>query len=90
MNNHKNNSKFRRYLHQEKNTHSSRIIQSIRNLFLSGGKYTAKDINPLWPTNGARKLISYLRHEEGRNITDCRLPNGCKLYWLAGKEGGGN
>lgn len=88
MNNHKNNSEFRRYLHQDKDTHSSRIIQSVRNLFLSGGKYTAKDINALCPTNDARKLISYLRHEEGWNITDCRLPNGCKLYWLIEKQGG--
>lgn len=71
----------------DKSTDSARLIQSVRKLFLSGGKYTAKEINSLCQTNDARKLISVLRNDEGWQIEDCRLPNGCKLYWLAEKGG---
>lgn len=73
----------------DKGTDSARNIQSVRKLFLTGGKFTAKDINSLAGTNDARKLISVLRHKEGWKIEDCRLSNGCKLYWLA-EEGGYN
>lgn len=69
----------------DKSTDSARLIQSARNLFLSGGKFTAKELNSLVGTNDARKLISVLRNKEGWQIKDCRLSNGCKLYWLAGK-----
>lgn len=72
-----------------KDSVSSRNIQSVRKLFLSGGKFTAKDINSLAGTNDARKFISVLRNKEGWQIEDCRLSNGCKLYWLA-KKGGSN
>lgn len=70
-----------------KSTDSSRHIQSVRKLFASGGKYTAKQINSLCETNDARKFISILRNKEGWNIEDCRMPSGCKLYWLYGKGG---
>lgn len=83
----KNNSKYLRHDYRDKGTDSARLIQSVRKLFLSGGKFTAKELNSLTGTNDARKLISILRNKEGWNIIDCWLPNGCKLYWLA-KEGG--
>lgn len=34
--------------------------------------------------NDARKTISRLRNDEGWKIEDCRLSNGCKLYWPKG------
>lgn len=71
----------------DKGNDSARLIQSVRKLFLSGGKYTAKEINSLCQTNDARKFISILRNDEGWKIEDCRLSNGCKLYWLAEKGG---
>lgn len=71
----------------DKGTDSARNIQSVRKLFLSGGKFSAKDINSMAGTNDARKIISVLRNDEGWKIVDCRLSNGCKLYWLAGKGG---
>lgn len=83
----KNNSKYLGHDYTDKSTDSARLIQSVRRLFLSGGKFTAKEINSLAGTNDARKLISVLRNNEGWNIVDYRLPNGCKLYWLAGKGG---
>lgn len=82
-----NNSKSFGHDYKNKSTDFARIIQSVRRLFLDGGKFTAKEINSLAGTNDARKLISDLRHKEGLNITDCRLANRCKLYWLAGKGG---
>ncbi len=85
----KNNSKYLGHDYTDKSTDSARNIQSVRRLFLTGGKFTAKDINSLAGTNDARKLISVLRHKEGWKIEDCRLSNGCKLYWLA-EEGGSN
>lgn len=78
-----NNSKSFGHDYKDKSTDSARIIQSVRRLFLAGGKFTAKEINSLAGTNDARKLISDIRHKEGWNIADCRLPNRCKLYWLA-------
>lgn len=71
----------------DKSTDSARLIQSVRKLFLSGGKYTAKEINSLCHMNDARKFISVLRNDEGWQIEDCRLSNGCKLYWLTEKGG---
>ena len=85
----KNNSKYLGHDYTDKSTDSARLIQSVRKLFLSGGKFTAKDINSLAGTNDARKFISVLRHKEGWKIEDIRLSNGCKLYWLA-KKGGSN
>lgn len=85
----KNNSKYLGHDYTDKSTDSARLIQSVRKIFLSGGKYRAVDINHLCQTNDARKLISILRNKEGWQIEDCRLSNGCKLYWLA-KKGGFN
>ncbi len=66
---------------------SQQITQQIRKLFLDGGKYTARQLNELTRGNDSRKIISILRHKGRMNIVDCRLPNGCKLYWLAEKGG---
>lgn len=83
----KNNSIFIGQSYNHKSTDSARNIQAVRKLFLTGGKFTAKDINSLAGTNDARRIISVLRNKEGWNIVDCRLPNGCKLYWLEEKGG---
>ena len=56
------------------------LIAKIRALFLTGGKYTAKQLNALCGFNDSRKAISVLR-ADGMNIQDIRLQNGCKLYW---------
>lgn len=85
MTNQKNNSLIFDPKFRYKYNQSSLIIQSVRKLFLSGGKYTAKEINSLCHTNDARKIISKLCNNEGWEIVDCRLPNGCKLYWLSEK-----
>ena len=87
MKNQQNNSKYLGHDYTNKSTDSARLIQSVRKLFSSGDKFTAKELNSLAGTNDARKLISVLRHKEGWQIEDCRLSNGCKLYWLAGKGG---
>ena len=58
------------------------IYRRVRVLFLSGGKYTAAEINDLIGFNDARKVISDLRHKEGWDIQDIRLEDGRKLYWL--------
>ena len=60
----------------------AKIKVTIKALFLSGRKLTAKEINQITGSNDARKVISDLRRE-GMNIVDMVLPNGCKLYWLA-------
>ncbi len=57
------------------------IIAKIRALFLSGRKYTAKELNSLVGFNDSRKAISVLR-AQGMDIKDLRLENRCKLYWL--------
>lgn len=87
MTNQKNNSKYLEHDYTDKSTDSARLIQSVRKLFLTGGKFTAKEVNLLCHTNDARKLISTLRNDEGWKIEDIRLSNGCKLYWLAEKGG---
>ncbi|MDH6357636.1 AbrB family transcriptional regulator [Parabacteroides sp. PF5-9] len=66
---------------QYKGNNSSRIQSTIQNLFSSGRKLTAKEINSITGSNDARKQISNLRRE-GWNITDMRLPDNRKLYWL--------
>ena len=63
------------------------LSNQYANFFLSGDKFTAKQLNALVGFNDARKTISVLRHKEGWKIEDCRLSNGCKLYWLAEKGG---
>lgn len=65
---------------------SSKCIQQVRKLFLSGGKYTAREINEIVGFNDARKIISILRNNEHWDIKDIRLDNGCKLYWLEKNE----
>ena len=58
------------------------IRATIKVLFRSGKKFTAKSINQLTRSNDARKAISVLRRA-GWRIQDMRLPDGSKLYWLA-------
>ncbi len=58
------------------------IGSSIKELFRTGKKLTAKKINQLTNSNDARKQISVLRRS-GWNICDIRRPDGSKLYWLA-------
>lgn len=67
----------------DKSSNSSRVIQQVRSIFLSGRKVTAKEINSETNSNDARRIISTLRNVEGWNIVDCRLPDNSKLYWLA-------
>ena len=67
---------------EDKVTKNDRIKQRVRYLFRNGIKATALQINELCGTNDARKIISDLRHKEGWNIQDMRLPNQCKLHWL--------
>lgn len=67
---------------RSKDTGSSRVIQRVRSIFLSGRKVTAKEINSETNSNDARRVISTLRNVEGWNIADCRLPDNRKLYWL--------
>ena len=69
---------------RSKDNKSSRIIQQVRSIFLSGRKVTAREINAETNSNDARRVISTLRNDEGWKIEDCRLSNGCKLYWLKG------
>lgn len=67
---------------RSKDNKSSRIIQQVRSIFLSGRKVTAKEINAETNSNDARRVISTLRNDEGWKIADCRLPDRTKLYWL--------
>lgn len=67
---------------QNKDSISMRNIQQVRRLFLSGAKYTAKQINHIIGFNDARKVISVLRTKERWNIQDYRLSDGSKVYWL--------
>lgn len=66
---------------RSKDSKSSRIIQQVRSIFLSGRKVTAKEINAETNSNDARRVISTLR-KEGWNIKDVRLNDRRKLYWL--------
>ena len=58
------------------------IRTTIKALFSSGKKFTARKINQLTGSNDARKSISVLRRE-GWRIKDLRQSDGSKLYWLA-------
>lgn len=64
-----------------KYTNNQRIVITIRGLFLSGRKLTAREINDITHSNDARKAISTLRRQ-GWKIVDMLLPDKCKLYWL--------
>lgn len=64
-----------------KDSNSQRVIITIRGLFLSGQKLTAKQINEITGSNDARKAISTLRRDRWR-IIDVLQPDRCKLYWL--------
>lgn len=64
-----------------KDTNSSGIRSTVRALFSSGKKLTAKEINQYTGSNDARKVISDLRRE-GWNIVDLVRADGSKLYWL--------
>jgi hypothetical protein len=72
-------------LQQHKDSNSSPIKATVRALFSSGRKLTAKEINECTGTNDARKVISDLR-VEGWAITDMVLPSRCKLYWLVSDD----
>ena len=67
---------------RSKDNKSSRIIQQVRSIFLSGRKVTAREINAETNSNDARRVISTLRNDEGWNIKDVRLDDKRKLYWL--------
>ena len=67
---------------RSKDNKSSRIIQQVRSIFLSGRKVTAKEINAETNSNDARRVISTLLRKEGWNIKDVRLDDKRKLYWL--------
>lgn len=67
---------------RSKDSKSSRIIQQVRSIFLSGRKVTAREINAETNSNDARRVISTLRNDEGWNIKDVRLDDRRKLYWL--------
>ena len=67
---------------RSKDSKSSRIIQQVRSIFLSGRKVTAKEINAETNSNDARRVISTLRHDECWDIKDVRLDDRRKLYWL--------
>ncbi|WP_276786669.1 hypothetical protein [Paraprevotella xylaniphila] len=69
-----------------KGMESEREIQAFRKLFLSGGKFTAKELNQLTGSNDARKYISRLR-AEGWDIEDMLQDDGSKIYWLSMKGG---
>ena len=58
------------------------IRSTVKALFCSGKKFTARKINQLTGSNDARKAISTLRRE-GWDIQDVRQQDGSKLYWLA-------
>lgn len=68
-----------------KSNSNPHIKATIRALFSSGRKLTAKEINAITGSNDARKQISDLRRG-GWNIVDLRLPDNRKLYWLVPKE----
>ena len=65
-----------------KDTKNICIRATIKALFRTGKKFTAKRINQLTHSNDARKAISVLRRE-GWDIQDVRQQDGSKLYWLA-------
>ena len=65
-----------------KDTKNICIRATIKALFRSGKKFTARKINQLTRSNDARKRISELRRE-GWDIRDVRQQDGSKLYWLA-------
>ena len=67
---------------RSKDNKSSRILQQVRSIFLSGRKVTAKEINAETNSNDARRVISTLRNDEGWDIKDVRLDDRRKLYWL--------
>ena len=67
---------------KDKDSENICIRATIKALFRSGKKFTARKINQLTCSNDARKQISELRRA-GWDIQDIRQSDGCKLYWLA-------
>ena len=63
----------------------SPAIAKIRALFLTGGKYTAKQLNAVCGFNDSRKAISVLR-STGMKIQDVRMEGRCKMYWYQSDE----
>lgn len=72
-----------RFHHKDNN--NQKIIITIRGLFSSGRKLTAREINDITHSNDARKAISTLR-SQGWHIVDILLSNRCKLYWLEQRD----
>lgn len=71
--------------YQGKCNDNSRIISRIKNIFLSGQRVTARQLNELSGGNDARKYISDLR-KEGWKITDMWNGLGSKIYWLVSED----
>lgn len=69
---------------EDKDRSKNHIRATVRSLFLSGRKLTAREINEITGGNDARKEISDLRRS-GWDITE-KLSSGCKLYWLISKS----
>lgn len=87
MKNQKNNSKYLGHDYRDKSTVPHDLSNQYANFSYPVASLLLKN-SILWQeTNDTRKLISVLRNKEGWQIEDCRLSNGCKLYWLAEKGG---
>lgn len=86
----KGSQQDRQSIDRDKDMNNLHIYQKIKNLLLSGGRYTAAELNYICGGNDARKIISNLRNKELMNIRDIRLEDGRKLYWYSpiDREGG--
>lgn len=56
--------------------------QIVLNLFRTGRRFFAAELNKEAGFNDARKVISILRRK-GFVISDLRLEDGRKMYWLS-------
>lgn len=65
-----------------KDSGSARTIQKIRQLFLTGHSFTARELNVLAGLDDARKVIPVLRSMGGWPIVNCRLSDRRKMYRL--------
>lgn len=64
---------------------STVIATKIKALFLTGERYSAKQLNAVCGFNDARKAISVLR-ANGMQILDIRMGDRSKQYWLVKDE----
>lgn len=81
MKNIHNNSKKHDYPIR-KDSGSARTIQKIRQLFLTGHSFTARELNVLIGLDDVRKVIPVLRSMGGWPIVNCRLSDRRKMYRL--------